>query len=263
MNASPTNRKVGSLNGQRFGRLTVIATYSHPYKDSFDTLCDCVCDCGKSLTVRRKSLRSGTTASCGCLRSATSRVLEWERLSNEEQVTRLRLALPDAMQPLIGAGGVKFVPLTQGQFTSVDEADYDAVRLLRWHAARHKKIFYASRSAPNSRGVRQGLHSLLMNPGKGMMVDHKNGCGLDNRRSNLRIADWFGNSRNRAPFGKASKFKGVSFDKIRRKWLARICANGTRTILGFFAVEEDAAAAYEKAEKQLFGEFATSNRAAA
>lgn len=47
--------------GVRYGRLVVVA-YNGMYRD-------CVCDCGKTVTVARWSLASGATQSCGCLRA--------------------------------------------------------------------------------------------------------------------------------------------------------------------------------------------------
>lgn len=54
-----------TLVGQRFGRLTVVATA--PCKKS-RTLWACRCDCGNTLTVIGHSLKRGNTQSCGCLR---------------------------------------------------------------------------------------------------------------------------------------------------------------------------------------------------
>ena len=52
--------------GQTFCRLTVvgIATRSADNKPRFE----CQCVCGNFVIVRGKSLRNGTTKSCGCLR---------------------------------------------------------------------------------------------------------------------------------------------------------------------------------------------------
>ena len=55
------------LTGQKFGRLTVIARAEND-KDNRAQF-NCVCDCGKELVVRGKSLKTGNTSSCGCLHS--------------------------------------------------------------------------------------------------------------------------------------------------------------------------------------------------
>lgn len=89
-------------------------------------------------------------------------------------------------------------------------------------------------------------------------IDHKNGNPLDNRISNLRPASQRENSRNtRIRSNNKSKFKGVSWDKINRKWVARIREpNGSYLNLGRFDAPELAGAAYETAAKLKFGEFA-------
>lgn len=55
-----------NLSGQIFGKLTVLKE-SGRTKDQ-QVLWSCKCQCGKIATVRASSLKSGITASCGCLR---------------------------------------------------------------------------------------------------------------------------------------------------------------------------------------------------
>jgi hypothetical protein len=88
-------------------------------------------------------------------------------------------------------------------------------------------------------------------------IDHINGIKTDNRISNLRKCDFFGNAQN---VGKrhrkcVSSHKGVDFHKGR--WRARIRpGDGTRLELGYFTTEEEAAAAYAEAAGKFHGEFA-------
>lgn len=56
-----------NLTNQKFHRLTVL-TFSHKYKK--EQIWNCICDCGKRLTVQSNNLRSGNTKSCGCLHLA-------------------------------------------------------------------------------------------------------------------------------------------------------------------------------------------------
>ncbi len=260
---TPHNKgKFISLDGKCFGRLRVLKTHQEPYKDGMATWCDCVCDCGESLQTRAASLKAGVTTSCGCVRSGTVRVLRWEGLTQGERDATLRQALPYAMQNLIGLPGVRFIPLTQGLFAAVDELAYASLRLMRWHARKSNGTFYAVRWHPET-NLSQGMHAHLFGCHDGRLVDHKNGCGLDNRRENLRSATSQQNAMNRAASGKTSRFKGVYFNKQMGLWMARISKNGKRIHLGNFKTEMEAAAAYSTVETQLFGEFASSNRAAA
>jgi len=56
-----------------------------------------------------------------------------------------------------------------------------------------------------------------------------------------------------------SKYKGVTFSKIKMLWLARIMFAGNYVFLGYHADEEKAARRYDAAAKEYFGEFARLN----
>lgn len=61
------------LNGEKYGRLTVIKKADRPY------YWICVCDCGKEKEVRSDHLKSGKIRSCGCLQSEISKKYGHER----------------------------------------------------------------------------------------------------------------------------------------------------------------------------------------
>ena len=90
-----------------------------------------------------------------------------------------------------------------------------------------------------------GLHQCIMSPPIGLEVDHINGNGLDNRRSNLRIVTHQINQNNLPKKKNASsRFRGVSWDSTRDSWAVQITfQNQTRTI-GRFKSETEAAWAY-------------------
>ena len=61
---------VEDLTGKRFGRLLVIDRADDditPGDGRHRAMWNCLCDCGKTITTRATSLKSGTTKSCGCL----------------------------------------------------------------------------------------------------------------------------------------------------------------------------------------------------
>lgn len=108
------------------------------------------------------------------------------------------------------------------------------------------------------------MHRFIMGEPSGVRIDHVNGNGLDNRRENLRPATDAENQWNtgvRRKRAGLSRFKGVRFFKHghRRKWSARIFANGVEHSLGYHLTQEEAARAYDEAAIKLHGEFARLN----
>lgn len=93
------------------------------------------------------------------------------------------------------------------------------------------------------------------------LTDHINGNILDNRRSNLRIANYNQNSSNRKKpiHGITSKYKGVRWHKVGRKFVAQIVVKYKAMHLGSFIIEEDAARAYDEAARKYFGDFGRYN----
>lgn len=149
---------------------------------------------------------------------------------------------------------MKEINLTQGKVALVDDEDFEYLNQWRWSAARYSdNIYYA---ASRVKGKSITMHRLLMNSDKQRQVDHKDGNGLNNQKSNLRFANYSQNGSNRRAWG-SSCFLGVNID--RGKIYARITLNGQTLYLGRFKTEEDAARAYDRKAKELHGDFACLN----
>src|SRR5712672_1522340 len=81
------------------------------------------------------------------------------------------------------------IPLTAGQFALVDDADFEWLSKWKWEAAwqPRTKTFYVYRGEwwPEKKRQRTVYMAReIMKPPPGVMVDHKSGNTLDNRRSN-------------------------------------------------------------------------------
>lgn len=154
------------------------------------------------------------------------------------------------------------IPLTQGYSAVVDAADYTWLSAWKWHAHITKRRVYAKRSETvNGKRVTTLMHRQILNVSPEIQIDHKDGDGLNNRRSNLRPASNQQNCHNARGYqGKgSSKYKGVSWDKNRRKWGAYIRVGGKVRNLGRFDSEMEAARVYDAAASAHFGEFAYLN----
>lgn len=86
-------------------------------------------------------------------------------------------------------------------------------------------------------------------------IDHIDGNPANNKISNLRLATKQQNGRNRRAMSR-SGLKGVSLDKRRGLWRARIKVAEKHMWLGYHPTKEAAAEAYAVAARKYFGEFA-------
>lgn len=161
----------------------------------------------------------------------------------------------------VASVGTLSIPLTQGKFTLIDDIDLALIAGVPWHAicvpSKNHVRWYAVASVE---GKRVYMHRLLMGnpPGK---VDHRNGDGLDNRRSiNLRVATNSGNAANALPRS-ACGYRGVFWDASRKCWVAEVYASHRKRFFRGrgFATPEAAARAYDIAARQCHGEFAFLN----
>ena len=155
------------------------------------------------------------------------------------------------------------IPLTQNACVIVDSDDYIYLSKHKWTLERTPYTAYAHRKIRRTKTIK--MHRVIMNASHGVEVDHINHDGLDNRRSNLRLCSSSQNNQNqklhRSYAGKtlSSKYKGVSWQRQIKRWMSYITNAGRRIYLGTFLQEVDAALAYDKAARQLFGEFAYLN----
>ncbi len=156
--------------------------------------------------------------------------------------------------------GAAWIPLVNGRgHVLVDGEDYDELSQYRWrfNEKPDRRTSYANTEID---GRPTKLHGLLMGPApEGQVIDHINGDGLDNRRKNLRFCTQSENHANEHPRKGSSPFKGVSFDKSRNKWSAKITVEGKTINLGRFDREGQAALAYDNEARKRFGRAARLN----
>jgi hypothetical protein len=168
------------------------------------------------------------------------------------------------LRPIKVDGDVAIVHLTRGYVAVIDAADVPLVDQWNWCAEVSRKrdgsfrTVYAMRTdtAPGKKAVTVKLHRVILGAEDDAVVDHKDGDGLNNRRTNLRPATGAQNNFNsRKRVDNSSGKRGVHWHKVRKKWRAEIQANGKKKHLGLFCSIEEAAAAYLTASESLHGEY--------
>lgn len=159
-------------------------------------------------------------------------------------------------------GDTARIPLSRGLHAVVDVADLALVVGWSWQAERSGRTMYATRRMDSTRrNERIRMHRVILGFGPGAPeVDHIDGDGLNNRRSNLREATTAQNNRNQqSRAGSTSAYKGVSWCSSRDCWQVAIKAEGKARFIGRFHDEMAAALAYDAAAIEAHGEFARLN----
>lgn len=87
------------------------------------------------------------------------------------------------------------------------------------------------------------------------VLDHIDGNPTNNRLDNLRPATRGQNNINRVASG-VTPYKGVSFNRRCKRWVAQIQFGRKAHYLGMFDTAEAAQAAYKEAAARFHGEFA-------
>jgi hypothetical protein len=150
---------------------------------------------------------------------------------------------------------IRYIPLTKNKYAIVDAADYCRLCKHRWCVTGASRPYACRRE----HGKTIYMHREIMQAPKGMCVDHIAGFTLDNRRANLRICTPSQNMRNRrGNFGRDLP-KGVTYQRHCNKYKASIGINGAPKHIGYYDNPIEAAKAYDRKARELFGEFARLN----
>lgn len=96
---------------------------------------------------------------------------------------------------------VKKIPLNNGFNAIVDDWEYSWLSSFKWYAHKVKTVrenYYAlcNIKQPDGGYTTGYMHRMITDAPKGMVVDHINGNGLDNRFNNLRIVTHLENRLN-------------------------------------------------------------------
>jgi len=158
---------------------------------------------------------------------------------------------------------MKEIKLPQDKICLVDDEDFELLSNKKWHILKGKNTVYVqTHSKINGKDTKDYMHRIIMKLDKydKRQVDHTDGNGLNNQKSNLRICTSSQNTGNsKKQSNNTSGYKGVFYHKHSKKYQVQIMKNGKLTACGYFKTKEEAALAYDKKAKELFGEFAKLN----
>lgn len=146
-------------------------------------------------------------------------------------------------------------------FVMVDDSDYMAISEFRWSPNKTPYTTYAVRFIKeNGKQRKIYMHRQIMESQGRERIDHRDGSGLNNCRSNMRRATSSQNNCNhRGRRTNTSGYIGVSWDKKRCKWAAYLRAENRQHRLGRFDSKEKAARVRDSKAMELHGDFAVLN----
>lgn len=154
---------------------------------------------------------------------------------------------------------MKALKITRNQYAIVDDDDYEILKRWKWTC---RSDGYAMRMSSKVNGKRRlcMMHAFIMKTPQGMHTDHINNNKLDNRKQNLRICTPAQNQVRSFKKNNTSGFKGVSWNKDKKKWDARTYYKNKQVFIGYFEDKAEAANAFNNKVKDLYGEFAYLNK---
>src|ERR1035437_455247 len=159
------------------------------------------------------------------------------------------------------------IELTQGKVAFVDNEDFKWLSQWKWCVSKGNKAFYGMRREQRngrSKNIKM-QNAILEHYGgqpipEGYTIDHIDGDGLNNQKSNFRLATHDQQQQNRGLQGNnTSGYIGVSLHKKTQKHRARIEVGGKEIHLGLFDDPIEAAHVRDAAAIEQYGEFAKLN----
>ncbi|MDR2176901.1 MAG: HNH endonuclease [Treponema sp.] len=138
----------------------------------------------------------------------------------------------------------------KGQNILIDDDMYDYIISKKWHFTKDGYIYRHEKEKSVY------LHKIIMNCPEHLTVDHINHNKNDLRRENLRICTIHENQMNKnLQCNNTTGYKGVTFNKRANRYIAKITVNRKVIYIGIYLTGTEAADAYNKKGKELFGEY--------
>jgi hypothetical protein len=243
------------LTGECFGHWSVIERAAYNSKGG-GTKWLCRCVCGAERPVFASTLRRGASRSCGCSGAGKAPKFGRQWVPPEQrdgEYFYLGQRCEVAADHAIG------ISLSTGDITWIDPDDFTLVASRMWgrskakngHAITGRPIITASGQEERL------LHRAILDVGPAALVDHRDLDRLNNRRRNIRVANYCENAQHSVHHPSVSGYRGVSI--AHGKYKVAIRAANKLIYIGRFESIVDAAKAYDAAAINLHGEFAILN----
>jgi hypothetical protein len=217
-------KRYNDLTGNKYGRLLVIGVgeFIKTNRGDSRTTFKCVCDCGNTLTVRADHLKSGNTKSCGCLdrEKAAERMFNLSYKHGLTSKHKRLYALWTTIKTRCYNKNRDYYNCYGGRNIKVcPEWDNNPVAFVEWALANGYK--------------------------KGLQIDRIDNDG-DYSPDNCHFVTSRENSLNRRLIfnNNTSGYRGVSFNKSKKRYIAKIKIKGKDIYLGAFKDKRLAALAY-------------------
>lgn len=209
---------IKDISGNRYGKLVVI---EYAWSKKKQTLWRCKCDCGNEYIGTRDHLVSGNTRSCGCLSGNQYHGMHETRLYRIYSAMCQRCYNPNNTgYKHYGGRGIKIC----------DE----------WRNHINGRINFFKWAKENGYNENLSIDRIDVNG--------------DYSPDNCRWVDRSVQGLNKRNGGTETGITGVTIDKERGKYLARICVNKKQINLGRFDSLEEAATARREAEMRYISE---------
>lgn len=228
-----------------FGKLKVISYYDKQ-KSVYRWLCKCECGNDKDCIVDTYSLKKLRVKSCGCS--------HFDKTDEQIQVLRNR-RLKYNTYDLTGEYGIGYT--IKGEEFYFDLEDYDKIisinKYWKINNSGYVLCYYLNKEFQ--------MHRYLMDLAKydkveDIIVDHKDGNRIDNRKNNLRVCERKHNPKNARLYdNNTSGHKGVSWLSRLNKWQVSIQCDKKNIYLGVYEDFDEAVQVRKEAEIKYFGKY--------
>ena len=211
--------KIINMMGQRFGRLVVISEAGRDKGRHILWLCRC--SCGKEKIISGGSLRSGKTQSCGCLQ--------------KEKIRERSLTHGLSSHPIFGSWRAMISRCYRSKDRNYKNyGGRGIVVCLEW---RSDPAIFCNWALEN--GWEEGLTVDRINNNKNYCPENCQFISLALNSVKQRVLS----------IKNTSGYKGVSWDKRRRKYIVQITIRGEQKRLGSFNNPKLAAMIYDRAAR--------------